>query len=106
VGKAELCKALAAFLFDTEEAKLRIDRSEPMAKRAIARLIGAPPSMWATRRPDLRCPSIKAHYPRLVGKHPGPVDPGRQARPGDPIEVDLADCALSVQRVLDGELFD
>jgi len=43
VGKTELCKALAEFLFDTEEAMVRIDMSEFMEKHAVARLIGAPP---------------------------------------------------------------
>ena len=43
VGKTELCKSLAAFLFDTEEAMIRIDMSEYMEKHAVARLIGAPP---------------------------------------------------------------
>ncbi len=43
VGKTELCKALANFLFDTEEAIVRIDMSEFMEKHSIARLIGAPP---------------------------------------------------------------
>lgn len=43
VGKTELCKALAQFLFDTEEALIRIDMSEFMEKHAVARLIGAPP---------------------------------------------------------------
>ena len=43
VGKTELCKSLAAFLFDTEEAMVRIDMSEFMEKHAVARLIGAPP---------------------------------------------------------------
>ncbi|WP_028311194.1 ATP-dependent chaperone ClpB [Derxia gummosa] len=43
VGKTELCKALATFLFDTEEALLRIDMSEFMEKHSVARLIGAPP---------------------------------------------------------------
>ncbi len=43
VGKTELCKSLAAFLFDTEEAMVRIDMSEYMEKHAVARLIGAPP---------------------------------------------------------------
>lgn len=43
VGKTELCKALAGFLFDTEEAMVRIDMSEFMEKHSIARLIGAPP---------------------------------------------------------------
>jgi len=43
VGKTELCKALANFLFDTEESMIRIDMSEFMEKHSVARLIGAPP---------------------------------------------------------------
>ncbi len=43
VGKTELSKALANFLFDTEEAMVRIDMSEFMEKHSVARLIGAPP---------------------------------------------------------------
>jgi ATP-dependent Clp protease ATP-binding subunit ClpB len=43
VGKTELTKALAAFLFDTEEAMVRIDMSEFMEKHSVARMIGAPP---------------------------------------------------------------
>ncbi|RLA04960.1 MAG: ATP-dependent chaperone ClpB [Gammaproteobacteria bacterium] len=43
VGKTELSKALAQFLFDTEEALIRIDMSEFMEKHSVARLIGAPP---------------------------------------------------------------
>ena len=43
VGKTELCKALADFMFDTEEAMVRIDMSEYMEKHSVARLIGAPP---------------------------------------------------------------
>jgi len=43
VGKTELCKSLANFLFDTEEAMVRIDMSEFMEKHAVSRLIGAPP---------------------------------------------------------------
>ncbi len=43
VGKTELCKALARFLFDTEDAMVRIDMSEFMEKHSVARLIGAPP---------------------------------------------------------------
>lgn len=43
VGKTELCKALATFLFDTPEAMVRIDMSEFMEKHSVARLIGAPP---------------------------------------------------------------
>ncbi len=43
VGKTELAKALAEFLFDTEQAMIRIDMSEFMEKHSVARLIGAPP---------------------------------------------------------------
>jgi ATP-dependent Clp protease ATP-binding subunit ClpB len=43
VGKTELCKALAAFLFNTEDALVRIDMSEFMESHSVARLIGAPP---------------------------------------------------------------
>ncbi len=43
VGKTELTKALAQFLFDTEDALVRIDMSEFMEKHSVARLIGAPP---------------------------------------------------------------
>jgi ATP-dependent Clp protease ATP-binding subunit ClpB len=43
VGKTELCKALAEFLFDDEQAMLRVDMSEYMEKHAVARLVGAPP---------------------------------------------------------------
>ena len=43
VGKTELCKALAGFLFDSDEHMIRIDMSEFMEKHSVARLIGAPP---------------------------------------------------------------
>ena len=43
VGKTELCKALASFLFDDENAMVRIDMSEFMEQHSVARLIGAPP---------------------------------------------------------------
>ncbi|MCC5822944.1 MAG: AAA family ATPase [Phycisphaerales bacterium] len=43
VGKTETCKALAEFLFDTEDALVRVDMSEYMEKHAVARMIGAPP---------------------------------------------------------------
>ncbi len=43
VGKTELCKALARFLFDTGDALIRVDMSEFMEKHSVARLIGAPP---------------------------------------------------------------
>jgi len=43
VGKTELCKSLATFLFDTEDSMIRIDMSEFMEKHSVARLVGAPP---------------------------------------------------------------
>lgn len=43
VGKTELCKALADYLFDTEEAVIRVDMSEFMEKHSVSRLLGAPP---------------------------------------------------------------
>jgi ATP-dependent Clp protease ATP-binding subunit ClpB len=43
VGKTELCKALAMFMFDTEDALVRLDMSEFMEKHSVARMIGAPP---------------------------------------------------------------
>lgn len=43
VGKTELCKSLAEFLFDSEDAMVRIDMSEFMEKHSVARLLGAPP---------------------------------------------------------------
>lgn len=43
VGKTELCKALATFLFDSDEALIRIDMSEFMEKHSVSRLVGAPP---------------------------------------------------------------
>ena len=43
VGKTELCKSLAEFLFDTEDAMVRVDMSEFMEKHSVARLVGAPP---------------------------------------------------------------
>ena len=50
VGKTELARSLADFLFDDERAMVRIDMSEYMEKHAVSRLIGAPPATWATRK--------------------------------------------------------
>ena len=50
VGKTELAKTLATFLFNTEEAMVRIDMSEYMEKHAVSRLIGAPPGTSASRK--------------------------------------------------------
>lgn len=43
VGKTELCKALANFMFDSDDAMVRLDMSEFMEKHAVSRLVGAPP---------------------------------------------------------------
>ena len=50
VGKTQLCRALAAALFGSQEALLRFDMSEYMEAHSVSRLIGSPPAMWATRR--------------------------------------------------------
>ncbi len=50
VGKTELARALAEFMFDSQDAMVRIDMSEYMEKHAVARLVGAPPATSATRR--------------------------------------------------------
>ena len=50
VGKTELARALAEFLFDDENAMVRIDMSEYMEKFAVSRLVGAPPATSVTRR--------------------------------------------------------
>ena len=50
VGKTELSKALAEFLFDDEQSMVRIDMSEYMEKHSVARLIGAPPGYVVTRK--------------------------------------------------------
>lgn len=52
VGKTELAKALATYMFDTEEAMVRIDMSEYMEKHTVSRLIGALQDMWVTRKGD------------------------------------------------------
>lgn len=49
MGKTELAKALACFMFNTEDAMVRIDMSEYMEKHAVARLIGAPPGYVASQ---------------------------------------------------------
>ena len=49
VGKTELTKALAEFLFDDENAMIRIDMSEFMEQHSVARLIGAPPGLCRVR---------------------------------------------------------
>jgi ATP-dependent Clp protease ATP-binding subunit ClpB len=53
VGKTELCKALAEFMFDSEEALIRIDMSEYMEKHTVSRLLGAPPGYVGVRTLNL-----------------------------------------------------
>jgi len=52
VGKTELAKALAAFLFGSEKSLVRFDMSEYMEKHSVSKLIGSPPATSATRRAD------------------------------------------------------
>ncbi len=61
VGKTELCKTLARFLFDTEDALVRIDMSEFMEKHSVARLIGAPPGYVGFDQGGLLTDSIDQH---------------------------------------------
>jgi energy-coupling factor transporter ATP-binding protein EcfA2 len=82
VGKTELCKALAEFLFDTEEAMVRIDMSEFMEKHSVARLIGAPPGLRRLRRG--RLPHRGGAAPAVCG------DPARRGREGAPGRVQRA----------------
>jgi len=53
VGKTELARALAEFLFDDEHSMIRIDMSEFMEKHSVSRLIGAPPDMWDMMKADI-----------------------------------------------------
>ncbi len=50
VGKTELARALAEFMFDSQDAMVRIDMSEYMEKHSVSRLVGAPRDTWATKR--------------------------------------------------------
>lgn len=59
VGKTEVCKALAEFLFDDESAMLRIDMSEFMEKHSVARLIGAPPGYVGFEQGGLLTESVR-----------------------------------------------
>jgi ATP-dependent Clp protease ATP-binding subunit ClpB len=61
VGKTELCKALAHFLFDTEDAMIRIDMSEYMEKHSVARLIGAPPGYVGYDEGGMLTEAIRRH---------------------------------------------
>jgi hypothetical protein len=88
VGKTELARALAEFLFDDERAMVRLDMSEYMEKHAVARLIGAPPGYVgyeeggqlteAIKRRPMRSSSTRSEGPRRRLQHPPPdPDDGR-----------------------------
>jgi ATP-dependent Clp protease ATP-binding subunit ClpB len=61
VGKTELARALAAFLFDTEDALIRIDMSEYMEKHAVSRLVGAPPGYVGYEEGGQLSESVRRH---------------------------------------------
>ncbi|BAH83382.1 protein disaggregation chaperone [Candidatus Ishikawaella capsulata Mpkobe] len=61
VGKTELCKALANFLFDNDDAMVRIDMSEFMEKHSVARLIGAPPGYIGYEKGGYLTEAIRRH---------------------------------------------
>lgn len=61
VGKTELCKALAEFLFDTEDAMIRIDMSEFMEQHSVARLIGAPPGYVGYEEGGVLTEAVRRH---------------------------------------------
>ena len=74
VGKTELCKALAGFLFDCEDHLIRIDMSEFMEKHSVARLIGAPPGYVGYEE--------GGYLTEAVRRKPYSRDPARRSREG------------------------
>jgi ATP-dependent Clp protease ATP-binding subunit ClpB len=82
VGKTELCKTLAEFLFDSEEHLIRIDMSEFMEKHSVARLIGAPPGLCRLRG--------GRRLTEQVRRKPYSRDPVRRSREGAPGRVQRA----------------
>ncbi len=62
VGKTELCKALAEFLFDDERAMVRVDMSEFMEKHSVARLIGAPPGYVGYEEGGRLTEAVRRHH--------------------------------------------
>ena len=85
VGKTELARTLADFLFDDERAMVRIDMSEYMEKHSVSRLVGAPPGL---RR-------LRGGRPAHRGRAPSPVRgrPARRDREGAPRRVQRAAAA-------------
>ena len=82
VGKTELTKALAEFLFDDETALIRIDMSEYMEKHSVARLIGAPPGYVGYEEGGALTEAVR--------RRPYQVDPVRRDREGAPGRVQRA----------------
>ena len=82
VGKTELCKALAEFLFDDENAMVRIDMSEFMEQHSVARLIGAPPGYVGYEE--------GGRLTEAVRRRPYSGDPVRRDREGPPRRVQRA----------------
>ena len=74
VGKTELTKTLAAYLFDDENALIRIDMSEYMEKHSVARLIGAPPGYVGYEEGGALTEAVR--------RRPYQVDPVRRNREG------------------------
>ena len=66
VGKTELCRALAEFLFDTEEAIVRLDMSEFMEKHSVARMLGAPPGYVGYEEGGYLTEAVRRRPYRLV----------------------------------------
>ena len=66
VGKTELCRALAEFLFDTEEAIVRLDMSEYMEKHSVARMLGAPPGYVGYEEGGYLTEAVRRRPYRLV----------------------------------------
>ena len=95
VGKTELCKALAEFLFDTEEAMVRIDMSEFMEKHSVARLIGAPPGYVGYEE--------GGYLTEAVRRKPYSGDPARRSREGAPDVFNVLLQVLDDGRLTDGQ---
>lgn len=69
VGKTELCKQLASFLFDSENAMVRIDMSEYMERFSVSRLIGAPPVRFPSPPPHSTCFHARlTHHGALIAR--------------------------------------
>jgi ATP-dependent Clp protease ATP-binding subunit ClpB len=82
VGKTELCKGLAASLFDSEDAIVRIDMSEYMEKHAVSRLIGAPPGYVGYDEGARSCRATHCLLASITGSNAGFV------------------CAISARRII------